>query len=689
MMRWTWLVALVVAGALAAACDDAPEDGEAGGGGGGGEMTSPCTVDDHSRADKAIALELGGAPATGEHLCPPQDEDWFRFELPAGQPLVEVSLAFPEGATSAVELSYELYRDGALDTAVGSGADTVTTDNRSSVRQNHYLDPAGGTYYVRVRDAGNEDQDPRNTYSVSVAAAADEDPNEPNQDCATATPLAATGTGRLSFQGDRDAFSFTVNGSQILDLHVTSPATPVDLKATLYDADGNFLTTLADPLGTDGNDVPILFGVRSDRPLCVVIEDEGGDEADPAVAYQLALGLTPEPDPNEQTSRNDAPATATQLPAGQAVQGAVASRGDVDWYELAVQPGQLVQVQVTCDSCTYELTLDLVHGDTGSPCETGDACDFLLAGACGADGSCDSGICRETPDGPRCGYACEEPIDCASFECQLSGNVAACTGGGVCVDGQCGVAQWSRIASPGASQSLGTAQPVRKAPLYARVRDYQDNQFGPGTYTITYSVSQDPDPNDAGGQLNNFYFPYNDRTELNQVLRAGRDRATSTPWTAVTDAGGAVLYREASGGGCIGFQGDVDVFRLEGGNPCTTGHCGLQLAFDEPAGSNLDLRYFLVDRGMSPRAGFQTSMQGGDRLFGDDPCNGTEPVECLVYDQDESDDYYLVVYDTDLDDWDLDGSHCYTFTITSAAAAGCPTSCPIPYQGNGACTCGG
>lgn len=701
-MNVRWFGSLVALAALAA-CDDGGSDGEGGageGGGGTGGPSVPCVVDDHSSIAKALPLTLGTRTTEAAFVCPPRDEDVYSFTLPAGQPLVHIAVGFPAGATSAVDLAYELFEGAALETPLLTVSDTQTTDNRSAIEGRHLLSREGGTYHLRVRDAGNEDQDGRNAYTVLVEAAADPDANEPNDACAQATALVAgAGSGRIGYTGDKDAFSIPFSGTQIVSVTVSSAGTPVDLLATLYDADGNFLNSANDPLGTDGNTAVIRFGVGSDRPLCLVVEDVGGDETDAEVAYSVAVTTEPEPDPNDQVVRNDLPANATPLTPSVAIQGAIASRGDVDYFLLAPQLGKVLDVELDCDGCNYELTVELLRTIGGTAgCRATDTCDFFPSEeACPADGQCDSGVCRAMLGGDRCALGCDGPLDCESRECQESGVVKACAGGGACLvppgdnSGQCGITQFSVTGALASSQRLATSQPVlTDQRLWLRVRDFKDDQSSTGLYTLRVSVRDDPDAGEAGSNLDNFYMPYNDRAELPDVLRAGRDLARLSPWTDVTDANGVVLYKEATGQGCLGFQGDVDVFRLEGGNPCGTGHCGLTMEWThaDPTRSPIDPLFFLVDRSMNPKAAFQASGQGADRTFGDAACNGATSVECLVYDQEDSDDYSVVVYDEGLDAWDGGGGHCFSFRLQAATVAGCPQSCPVMFGGNGACVCG-
>src|SRR5690606_11835838 len=141
---------------------------------------------------------------------------------------------------------------------------------------------------------------------------------------------------------------------------------------------------------------------------------------------------------------------------------------------------------------------------------------------------------------------------------------------------------------------------------------------------------------ERGGTLNNFYIPYLDVASLQDPLRRGRDRdlSTTADWVDITelqqllDEEGlpvfdeeteepgmveVVIAKEVTGGGCIGFSADVDVFRLVGGNPCGTGNCAMTLEVNlaNRLGSDLDLAWFLLNEGMSPVTSFLESQRGG------------------------------------------------------------------------------
>ncbi|HWV37227.1 MAG TPA: hypothetical protein VN033_02005 [Vulgatibacter sp.] len=691
--------------ALAACGGEDPEGGDGGEGGAGGrDGRIPCTIGENREPSSAADLELG--ESRSGHTCPRRDVDWFRFVVPQGQPLVTMEVGYSEGAISSVSLAYEIYREGDLETPVASAADADTSDRRSILRRRHFLGAEGGTFLVRIRDSADAADDARNAWTIQVTAEAEPDPNEPNDSCANATELDESGGGAISYEADTDAFSFDVEASQVVEVRARSEATKVALQVSLYDAEGRFLDTRSDPLRGAANDVLLRRAVSTSGKVCVVVEDVDGTAADPEVPYTIEVRLVDEPDPNDVGTRNDTPAAATSLGRGGTRTGSIFSPGDLDWFRVDADAGELLDVEVTCDDCAFDLAVDLVYGHEASPCSGTDSCDYLLTSKACADGkSCASGVCREADGASVCAESCNADSDCPSFQCQQAGGVKACVGGAVCVPegagGRCGVVQYGEVATSRSSQQIAFSQPVLRGPVWILIHDFRDDDWSDGTYELKVSLREDPDPNERGGTLNNFYMPYTDVTNLQDVLRRGKGRATPAPWQDVVEIDDdtdeeVVIAKEASGFGCIGFTADVDVFRIQGGNPCVAPdetdpakrrvNCGMTLEVSRPAGGDMNLTWFIMNENMGARASFSESTLA-DPIFGDAACVGTQARECNVYNANDQGDYHVVVYDSGLDHWDPDGDHCYTWKMTANVVPGCPESCPFTHPMSELCTC--
>ncbi len=649
-------------------------------------------IDDHSEPATAVPLSLGERFATETWICPPTDVDWFRFSVPPGQPLVTIQVGFPLGATSAVELAYDVFAESDTTMPITGARDDRPGDNRSALERTHSLDPAGGTYLLQVRDVGNDEQDAINTYGVTITTAADPDPAEPNNTCATATPYTGAASGAIGAAGDRDAFTVEIPaGVQILEARLTTAgADVVDPKVSLFAPDGRFLNSAEDPFGDDGpSEVVLRHGlVSSGGRYCVIVEDDDGQDASTTGRYTLNLRVVAEPDEGEGATRNDRPADAIDLGGGGSRTGIIASRADLDWYRISARPGQILAIELECPSCTIQPALNLMYGHETSPCGDGDACDFLLENnRCQTDSECRAGVCRDTPMGRRCGLSCSDNLACPGFACQQTGRIDACVAVGSCTpEGRCGAQQYTAVAEGGV---LRTAQPAQAPVSYLLVHDLGDDAFDAARYTLRVSVVDDPDP----AEPNNFYVPYTN-VDANDVLARSRPRATPVAWTRTGDVPARAM---ATGRGCIGYAGDIDVFVLQGGNPCAiatsstgmpgpgTGHCGLSIRYDRPS-RELELSYFLQNARGRTRASFSAAAEGAETVFGDAICGGSDR-ECMFFYEGDQGDYFLIVRDFGQDDWSTSAGDCYTWTLFSEPDFGCPASCPTPHPNDGLCDC--
>lgn len=664
-----------------------------------------CPIDNADRPDRAVRLNVGERLQGSTQICPPGDMDWFVIDIPAGQPLLTVEVGFDQGVRSAVDLAYDIFTAANTETPLASGVDTNPSDNRSTVIGTHYVSESGGTHYIRVRDVGGDEQDVDNAYYLRATTSADPDLNEPNNDCAAAKPLNGTTTGVIGSDGDVDAFLINVPaGSQIVAVNLTTAqASEVDFQLSLYAPGGvDLVTREVDPIGGDGpTNLELRRGLLSPGGnYCLVVQDDDGPELDPTGIYTLSVVVSPETDPNELATRNDTPATATVIPAGGGtVSGLIATKADLDWYEISTPVGRIIEVEFNCPDCwtTMQPSVVYVYPHSTSPCDSASTCDYLLvdSGSCTRDNDCGSGVCRDIPGGQkRCARSCEGDLDCASFQCQLTGNVAACAGVGSCMtEGQCGVQQLfipQQIELQSGSYRRGdplrTAQPAQAAKTYLLVHDFNDQRDSAATYSFTVRSYADPD----SGERDNFYMPLKEDVLLDEARYRNSNSRRQTGWTSM---GGRAV---ASGTGCIGYESDIDRWVIGGGNPCTVASgtvasdfCGLQIAVSpRPVAPNAwgaDLVFFVG--GNSIGGGVQQSVLGADLTFGDNAC-GSGREECFLA-RGGGGEITVTVRDASQSNWSSNAIHCYNWTITSATDFGCPASCPSRYNNEptGNCIC--
>ncbi len=294
--------------------------------------------------------------------------DLYTIALPASatqRTLLKVQLADVAPVSPVRLVAFVETPDG--QTVLGNRGPTPGTGAQSL--SFNLLLPGPGVYRVRVRDAFSTHVDTKNPYSLTATLLPDPDASEPDDPPAKAravTPAAgagATATGFVASTGDRDFLSFSLAQAQLLRVAVTQApvaSSTLRLRARLLlrSASAPDDLTLATPVidtqattAGAGLTFDLIRSVSAGSYL-VVFEDAAGTGADERAQAQwsVTLGLVAEPDPNEQSGRNDTPDKATTLVPGQAKEGAIGSLGDVDWYQLDLPASATPQLlQLTLD----------------------------------------------------------------------------------------------------------------------------------------------------------------------------------------------------------------------------------------------------------------------------------------------------------------------------------------------------
>jgi hypothetical protein len=180
------------------------------------------------------------------------------------------------------------------------------------------------------------------------------------------TPLAYTqgnpATGYVCPIEDQDWYAVTVApGDRILKvgLRLASPISPVEPTYTVWstDASGQPAEAIAAPPSTQiGAALDDVHCVDS-GDLLVAVRDSGDDAQDLRQAYTFTVTTSPDPDSQEP---NDAQEAATALTAGQSRVGAIACRGDEDWYQIEIPDGNLIRMTLASEIADYEPTLRLL-----------------------------------------------------------------------------------------------------------------------------------------------------------------------------------------------------------------------------------------------------------------------------------------------------------------------------------------
>lgn len=256
-----------------------------------------------------------------------QEEDWFRIDIATGLFLLNLDLSGVSKVDPIIEI-YDVngYKVKVVDSGgMGEGESLKNFGVRGPVQYNLRLRAKNG--------AGNPDQPYEIlTELIPYQGNAEFEPNDQRTD---ATPFEQdTMTGTIAPEGDVDWYKVSVKdeGKQLLRASV-SGVDGLDLILTLCDALGTPLVTV-DNMGRGQPEVLTGYGVTK-GDYFIVISEKSGRKANPTQAYTLTKTLSPWQEGLEYET-NDSTATAQPIKIGESVDGYLAPKGDLDWYQFNV-----------------------------------------------------------------------------------------------------------------------------------------------------------------------------------------------------------------------------------------------------------------------------------------------------------------------------------------------------------------
>lgn len=177
-----------------------------------------------------------------------------------------------------------------------------------------------------------------------------------NASSSVALSLDAPTSGFVCPAEDQDWYSFDVPASDriiSLGLKLSTAISPVELTYAIWSskADGTPEQAVAIPPSTQiGQALDDVHCVTPGKHF-IVVRDEGDDNQDTRHPYELVLKTLPDPDGNEP---NDAQDAAKALTSGQTVMGAIACRGDEDWFQITVPEDNLIRLQLSSPVSKYQ-----------------------------------------------------------------------------------------------------------------------------------------------------------------------------------------------------------------------------------------------------------------------------------------------------------------------------------------------
>jgi len=649
------------------------------------DTSAPCQRDDVDGPEGAVALPAEGASGW---LCPVGDVDWYRFTTGPDDHILRVRLAM-DGDLSPVEAAYVVWsvgQDGAPAAAIAA-----TPPQRIGFPLDEIHCVAPGSYLVAVRDDGEDAQDFRRPYTLSLASSVDPDPAEPNDDAAGAAPLAEGGAGvegAIACVGDTDWYAFEVGAGELVQLRLTMPIAGIAPALRLVDAQGTLVAARENPSGTvRATDLVLEAVLPAAGRYYAVISDGDGKKADPQTLYRLALTLADDTDPNEP---NGHPEVATPLAgAPQACGGAwsawvegtgnIGAPGDNDWFvlplagcapqgvleaEVEMSESGLTNTQRWALAGRVQLALTIVREHGQSPCASDLACQALTR-------SCDNGF------------------DCSGLSntCLPDG---FCAGAGVCLPtGRCGANVIQRRFAPPAAPAdpSASAPPPNRvavttpifgdARLHLRVADFQsDGADRSVSYRVRARVRAEVDANEPSNVFDTTLLE-----DFPVAIQAGAARPIpvhdcTTDGVSVPDCCGPDTWIE----GVLSYENDLDFYRYP--HPCPDEDCNLRILYEMDAGP-VDFvlsvyaghsLWFGGVAGARAEAASQAAMSGA--YGGAQACfyayqgHTGEPF-----------DYYVALRDlADVRDWSSDQRYRFCVERTSRA---CESPCRLYENGCG------
>jgi hypothetical protein len=303
-------------------------------------VTDPnaCVDDGFEDNDTAATRTNNPAVPLTATVCD-ADDDFYGFAVPAGS-VITIDTAFDHAG------------DGDVDMTLFSSSGTVldssgSTSNAESVS---WYNNTGATVFVaaEVFLFGDNGGLAGAAYSLnktlSTPVACVEDGNEDNDSSTATTPIATNSATTLSLcSGDDDWFSFTLAPATGVELTLDHDATDGTAGFAVYDSTLALLGTATTFNGTTSLSVSSTAGGAYYVETYLVSDDAvnlGIDATLTSASFQIGVCPVDAYEPNESL------ATAVALPLGLTTDLGACGVGGVDWYSIALDAGDVLDVDL-------------------------------------------------------------------------------------------------------------------------------------------------------------------------------------------------------------------------------------------------------------------------------------------------------------------------------------------------------
>jgi len=268
------------------------------------------------------------------------DVDYYAIDLSGGE-TIESSISFD---SSDANLDLELLDPSGLPV---ESSTTITDDESLS-----HEATTDGTYYLKVTSAFDGTAE----YDLSAGTEQTGDQFESNDFQSTATDVSPgeSYSGLSITDGDRDYFELDANAGQTIESSISFEHSEGDLDLKLLADDGSVVARSE----TTTDDETISHEVSESGSYYIFVYPPVGGTA----SYDLSVGQS-----GDRLEPNDIERTATNVSWGDSYSGLTIDEGDVDYFAVEVDEGEVIEPTITFSNDEVDLDMELYAPDGSFP----------------------------------------------------------------------------------------------------------------------------------------------------------------------------------------------------------------------------------------------------------------------------------------------------------------------------------